>query len=217
MKFAVLGTGMVGHALASRLIELGHEVRMGSRDAANPKAVAWADAYDDRATAGTFADAAAFGDVVMNATAGVASLEVLRAAGADNLAGKVLVDIATPIDASQGFPPVLAIANTDSLGETIQREFATARVVKSLNTLAASVMVDPASVPGEHNLFVAGDDADAKKVVVGLLGEFGWPADRVIDLGGIRAARSTEMYFLLWFSLMQTLGTPVFNIQVTRP
>jgi predicted dinucleotide-binding enzyme len=216
MKIGVLGTGMVGHALATRFVELGHEVAMGSRDAANPKAVEWAQAAGEHASNGTFADAAGFGDVVVNATAGVASLDALRSAGADTLAGKVLLDVANPLDTSQGMPPTLAIANTDSLAEAIQREFPAARVVKALNTVNCSVMVQPSVVPGEHHVFVAGDDGDAKAVVLGLVGELGWPASSVIDLGGIRAARGMEMYLPLWVSLMQTLGTPAFNIRIVR-
>lgn len=216
MKIGVLGTGMVGHALATRFVELGHEVVMGSRDAANPKAVDWAQAAGEHASAGTFADAAGFGDVVVNATAGVASLDALRSAGADTLAGKVLVDVANPLDTSHGMPPTLAIANTDSLAEAIQREFPAARVVKALNTVNCSVMVQPSVVPGEHHVFVAGDDGDAKGVVLQLLAELGWGASSVIDLGGIRAARGMEMYLPLWVSLMQTLGTPAFNVRVVR-
>jgi predicted dinucleotide-binding enzyme len=216
MKFAVLGTGMVGYTVATRLVDLGHEVVMGSRDAANPKAVEWARASGERAGAGTFADAAAFGEVVVNATAGVASVDALRAAGADNLAGKVLIDIANPLDASHGFPPTLAIVNTDSLGEMIQREFPSARVVKALNTVNCSVMVNPSVVPGQHDVFVAGDDGNAKATVVGLLREFGWTGDSIVDLGDIRAARGTEMYLPLWLSLMQALGTAAFNVKVVR-
>ena len=144
------------------------------------------------------------------------SVEALRAAGADNLAGKVLIDVANPLDASSGFPPTLAIVNTDSLGETIQREFPGARVVKALNTVNCAVMVDPSSVPGEHDVFVAGEDGDAKAVVVGLLRELGWTGDRVVDLGGIRAARGMEMYLPLWLSMMQAFGTAAFNIRVVR-
>lgn len=216
MKIGVLGTGMVGHALATRFVELGHEVVMGSRDAANPKAVEWAQAAGEHASTGTFADAAGFGDVVVNATAGVASLDALRSAGAGPLAGKVLVDVANPLDTSHGMPPTLAVANTDSLAEAIQREFPAARVVKALNTVNCSVMVQPSVVPGEHHVFVAGDDGDAKGVVLRLLAELGWGAESVIDLGGIRAARGMEMYLPLWVSLMQTLGTAAFNVRVVR-
>lgn len=216
MRFAVLGTGMVGQALAGRLVELGHEVVMGSRDAANPKAVEWAASAGERARAGTFADAAAFGEVVVNATAGGASLAALESAGAANLAGKVLLDVANALDFSHGTPPSLSVAVTDSLAEQIQRAYPDARVVKALNTVTAAVMVNPGSLSGEHDAFVAGEDADAKAVVTGILGEFGWPAGSIVDVGGIGMARGMEAYILLWLSLMGVYGTPAFNVKIVR-
>ncbi len=134
MKIGVLGTGMVGTTLATKLAELGHEVKMGSRRAGNEKAVEWASRAGPGASEGSFADAAAFGEVVVNATNGMGSLEALEAAGKDNLAGKVLIDVSNALDFSQGMPPSLIMSNTDSLAEQIQREFPGARVVKSLNT-----------------------------------------------------------------------------------
>ena len=214
VKIAVLGTGMVGQAVGSKLVAVGHEVLMGSRAAGNEKAVAWAANAGPSASEGTFADAAAFGEIVINATSGGASIDALRAAGAENLADKVLVDIANPLDASAGFPPVLSVCNTDSLGEQIQRAFPDARVVKTLNTVNAVVMVDPSSVPGRHAVFVSGDDAEAKSTVTELLRSFGWPAEDIIDLGDITTARGTEMYLPLWLRLMRTVGSPSFNIAV---
>src|SRR5919199_3123972 len=143
MRIGVLGTGMVGQTLATKLVELGHEVTMGARAAGNEKAAEWASGADEGAAEGSFADAAAHGELVFNCTAGTASLDALRAAGAEELRGKVLVDVANPLDGSTGFPPALSVANDDSLGEQIQREFADARVVKALNTISASVMVEP--------------------------------------------------------------------------
>jgi predicted dinucleotide-binding enzyme len=214
MRIAVLGTGAVGQALASRLVEVGHEVVLGSRDAANPRAVEWTERTGGRA--GTFADAAAHGAVVVNATAGTASLAALAAAGGgDALAGKVLIDVANPLDFS-GDRPVLAIANTDSLAERIQREYPDARVVKALNTVNVDVMVHPERLPGPHTIFLAGDDADAKRVTTSLLGQFGWPSGSVLDLGGIGAARGMEMYLPLWLSMMSAQGTVTFNIHVVR-
>jgi 8-hydroxy-5-deazaflavin:NADPH oxidoreductase len=201
MRIAVLGTGMVGQAIAGKLRELDHDVRVGSRTAGESKV--------------TFADAAAHGEVVFNCTAGAASLDALAAAGEENLAGKLLIDVANPLDFSGG-GPALFTDSTDSLGERIQRAFPSARVVKTLNTVTAAVMVDPASVPGDHVVFVCGDDAGAKDEARGLLGEFGWPAERVIDLGDITAARGTEAYLMLWLRLMGATGGPVFNIAVNR-
>ena len=214
MRIGVLGTGVVGSAIGGKLVELGHEVRMGSREAGNEKGRAWSEAAGANASDGSFADAAAFGELVVNCTAGQHSLDALEQAGRDSLAGKVLVDVANTLDFSGGMPPTLGICNTDSLGEQIQRAFPDSRVVKTLNTMNCEVMVDPGRVPGEHVVFVCGDDTDAKEQVVELLGSFGWPAGRIVDLGGIRAARGTEMYLPLWLSLYGALGTGDFNIAV---
>ncbi len=205
---------MVGRAIAGRLVELGHEAMMGSRQAGNERAVAWAAEAGEGASEGSFADAAGFGEVVVNATAGTASLEALEAAGAKNLAGKVLIDVANPLDFGQGMPPTLSVCNDDSLAERIQREFPDARVVKALNTVNASVMVRPGSLGELTNLFLCGNDDDAKRQVTGLLQSFGWAEGRVLDLGDITAARGPEMYLPLWLRLYGALGTAEFNIRV---
>lgn len=225
MKFAVLGTGMVGRAIAGRLDELGHEVSIGTRDPeatlarteadgmGNPPYADWASEHAGVRLA-TFADAVAEAEVVVNATNGSASLEVLALAGADNLAGKVLLDIANPLDFSAGMPPTLFVKDTDSLGEQIQRSFPQVRVVKTLNTLNANLMVRPDQLPEGSSVFVSGDDADAKATVVALLKEFGH-AD-VIDLGDLSTARGTEMLLPVWLRLMSALGTPMFNFKIVR-
>ncbi len=214
MRIGVLGTGMVGQTLATKLVEIGHDVVMGSRDAANDKAAQWVASVGGGGRAGTFAEAARHGEIVVNATSGQASLAALELAGLDNLAGKVLVDVANPLDFSHGMPPTMTVANTDSLGEQIQRAFPPARVVKALNTVNASVMVSPGDLPSPTNLFVAGDDAEAKATVVALLGTFGWMPDRIVDLGDITAARGMEAYMLLWVRTMQALGTAAFNVSI---
>ena len=214
MRFGVIGTGMVGQAIGGKLVRLGHEVLMGARQAGNPKATAWAAATGPAAGQGDFADAAGFGEIVVNATAGAASLEALAAAGAANLAGKVLIDIANPIDPTSGMPPTLGVCNTDSLGEQIQRAFPDARVVKTLNTMSANVMVEPGLVPGGHTVFVCGNDPAAKAQVVELLHSFGWPATDIVDLGDIAAARGTEMYLALWLRLWGATGTGHLNVKV---
>jgi predicted dinucleotide-binding enzyme len=216
MRIGVLGTGTVGQALASGLVEAGHEVTMGSRAAGNDKAVEWAEGAGKGASEGDFATAAAHGEAVFNCTAGSASLEALEAAGAGNLVGKLLIDVSNPLDFSKGMPPTLAVANTDSLGERIQAAFPEARVVKTLNTINAGVMVDPGQVPGDHVIFLSGDDAEAKAEATGILGELGWPAERVIDLGDISTARGPEMYLPLWLRMMGALGTAHFNIAIQR-
>ncbi len=214
MKIGILGSGVVGQTLATRLVQLGHDVKIGSRSMNNAKATAWAAAAGTRASTGTFADTAKFGDIVFNCTNGAASLDAIRAAGAANLEGKVLIDVANPLDFSRGFPPSLTVCNTDSLGEQIQREVPGARVVKALNTVNSDVMVNPSMVPGSHELFICGNDAGAKAEVVKLLRSFGW--QQPIDVGDISAARGTEAILLLWLRLMSAFKTPHFNFHVAR-
>lgn len=214
MKIGVLGTGMVGSAIGGKLVELGHEVKMGAREATNEKAATWAKQAGERASHGTFTDAAAFGEMLFNCTAGVASLDALKAAGTGNLDGKILIDIANPLDFSKGMPPTLSICNDDSLGEQIQRAFPALKVVKALNTATAAIMIDPKSVAnGDHDMFISGNDADAKSRVTEILKNwFGW--SRVIDLGDISTARGTESFLPLWIRLWGALGTPNFNIKI---
>ena len=216
MRIGVLGTGMVGRTIETKLIELGHEVTMGSRDASGEAVTAWAAENGDRASAADFAGAAADGEIVFNCTAGTASLQVLEAARAENLAGKVLVDVANSLDFSAGMPPRLSVCNDDSLAEQIQRAFPEARVVKALNTVNAAVMVSPGDLPEPHDIFVSGDEEEAKAEVMSLLESFGWPRDRIIDLGGITSARGMEMYMPLWLALMGATGSAAFNVRVVR-
>jgi 8-hydroxy-5-deazaflavin:NADPH oxidoreductase len=216
VRIAVLGTGVVGTTVGSRLVEIGHEVRLGSRTAGSAKGVAWVEATGAGASEGTFADAAAWAQVVVNATGGLVSVEALTAAGAQNLAGKPLLDVSNPLDFSAGFPPTVVQPDGRSLGELIQATFPAARVVKTLNTMTADVMVHPRSLPGAHSVFLAGDDADAKAVATELLRGFGWEPDEIVDAGGMVAARGLELYLPLWLSLMGTFGTPDFNVSVVR-
>jgi predicted dinucleotide-binding enzyme len=227
MRFGVLGTGMVGRAIAGKLAALDHDVTIGTRDVdellarteadlmGNEPFARWREKNPDVKLA-TFADAAATGDLVVNATNAAASLDALHAAGEANLAGKVLVDISNPLDFSQGMPPSLFVSNTDSRGEQIQRAFPAAKVVKALNTVNALVMVDPSLVagPGEHTNFVCGNDDGAKAQVTEILKSFGW--QHIVDLGDMTNARGTEMYLPLWVRLMGALGTPMFNIKVVQ-
>ncbi|HPM93034.1 MAG TPA: NAD(P)-binding domain-containing protein [Bacteroidales bacterium] len=216
MKIAVLGTGMVGEAIGSKLIELGHSVRMGSRTATNEKALAFVAKHPGgKASAGTFAGAAAFGEVIFNCTKGTESMNILRSAGIENLDGKVLVDVANPLDFSNGMPPSLSVCNTDSLGEQIQREFPGVKVVKSLNTMWCGLMVNPGMLNGgDHHVFMSGNDAGAKAVVSGLLQSFGWRSENIIDLGDITTARGTEMMLPVWLSLFMAKNHGAFNIRI---
>lgn len=214
MEIAVLGTGMVGQALARKLVALGHSVIMGSRSAENEAATAFANETGGRN--GTFADAAAAGELIIVATNGLATLEALDAAGAANLAGKVVIDVSNPLDFSNGFPPSLApdVSNTTSLGEQVQTLFPDAKVVKTLNTVNCSIMVEPGRLSEPGDIFVSGDDTAAKQTVIGLLKDFGWSAP--IDLGGIATARGTEQYLPLWVRLMGPMGGSEFNIKIVK-
>ena len=215
MKIGILGTGAVGSTIGTKLVSLGHEVKMGSRTANNEKAAAWVKSNGTDSSQGTFANSAAFGEIIFNCTAGLSSLEALRQAGKENLGGKILVDIANALDFSNGFPPVLAVCNTDSLGEQIQREFPDVKIVKTLNTTNSVVMVNPSLVPGEHDMFMCGNDADAKEKVKKILTEwFGWKS--IIDMGDITNARATEMLLPIWVRLYGIYKTPNFNFKIVK-
>ncbi len=225
MKIGVLGTGMVGQALSGKMVELGHDVMVGTRDVTGTLARTEPHPYGFPAFSvwlkqnpgvkvATLADAAQHGEIVINATNGVSSIEALRQAGETNLNGKILIDVANPLDFSQGAPPTLSISNTDSLGEQIQRAFPQVKVVKALNTVTASLMVNPRQLAdGDHHMFVSGNDTDAKAQVINILTTwFGWK--HIIDLGGITTARGTEMYLPIWLRLWGALGTGMFNVKI---
>jgi len=215
MKFGILGTGMVGTTIGSKLIQNGHEVMMGSRTATNEKAAAWTQANGKHASQGTFADAAGFGELIFNCTGGMVSLEALTSACADNLEGKIIADISNPLDFSKGFPPTLTVCNTDSVAEQIQRAFPNSKVVKTLNTMNCNIMVNPSLVPGDHDVFVSGNDAGAnEKVITILKSEFGWKS--VIDLGDITSARGPEMMMPVWLRLYGVLKTGNFNYKIVK-
>lgn len=213
-NIAILGTGMVGDTLGTKLVSLGHKVMMGSRTANNEKATAWAALNGDNASNGTFADAAAFGELIFNCTSGKISLEALQLAGRENLQGKILVDVANSLDFSKGMPPSLTICNTDSLGEVIQRQFTDVKVVKALNTMNCQLMVNPGALKDPGSVFICGNDNEAKSEVENLIKSFGWA--KIIDLGDISAARGTEQILPIWVRLMGKLGTPMFNFSIVQ-
>lgn len=213
MKYGVFGTGMVGPAIANRLVELGHEAMIGTREPS--KSGDKLKSKNEAVKVGTFAESAAFGEILFNATNGAGSLEALKLAGESNLNGKVLVDISNPLDFSKGMPPSLSVSNMDSLGEQIQRTYPNLKVVKSLNTVTAAIMVNPRSVAdGEHHVFVSGNDAGAKDTAIGILKEFGWI--HILDLGDITTARGTEMYLPIWLRMWGALGTGMFNVKIMK-
>jgi predicted dinucleotide-binding enzyme len=213
MRIGILGTGMVGKAIGTKLVQLGHEVKMGSRTANNEKAAEWVKA-NKGASQGTFSDAAAFGEMLFNCTSGMGSLDALRSVGEKNLNGKVLVDVSNALDFSKGMPPSLLVCNTDSLGEQIQRAFPNVKVVKALNTMNCNLMVNPSLVKGEHDVFLCGNDAGAKTKVKELLQSFGWKSP--IDLGDLTGARGMEMILPLWLRLMGVYQSPNFNFKIVR-
>ena len=226
MRFGILGTGVVGKTIAARLDGMGHEVMVGTRDPeetmartdpdqyGSPPFSAWQQEHKG-VRLGAFSEAAAHGETVVNATSGAVSLEALEMAGEDNLNGKTLMDISNPLDFSRGMPPTLWISNTDSLGERIQRRFPEAKVVKTLHTMNAYLMVDPTQLAeADHTVFVSGDDPVAKAEVTELLQSFGW--QDVIDLGDITTARGTEMLMPIWLRLFGALQKPIFNFKIVR-
>lgn len=215
-KIGVLGTGMVGSTIATKMIQMGHAVQMGSRTAGNEKASAWAKANGNSASVGTFADAAQFGEVVFVCTKGEATLEALAMAKPDQFKGKTVVDISNPLDFSKGMPPSLipALANTCSLGEEVQKILPSAHVVKTLNIVSCEVMVNPKKSGGDPTMFLAGNDAGAKEEVKTLLGLFGWKD--IIDLGDITGARALEMVLPIWIRTWTATQNGHFGFKIVR-
>jgi hypothetical protein len=227
MNIGIFGTGMVGQALAAKLTSLGHRVVIGTRNVdatlakttpdgfGNPPINVWLAQYPTVKLA-PFSDAALHGEVLINATSGKSSMEVLRLVGEAGMNGKILIDISNPLDFSKGMPPSLTVCNTDSLGEQIQRAFPAVKVVKTLNTMNAVLMVNPNLVAGgDHHVFVSGNDPDAKSIVAGFLKSwFGWK--NIIDMGDITTARGTEMLLPVWVRLWGTLKTPMFNFKIAQ-
>ena len=204
MKIGVLGTGDVGKALGKAFLALGHEVKLGAREASNEKAAAWVKEGGPRASAGTFTDAAAFGELVVLATLGAANQAAIEQARPGSLAGKILIDATNPLDASHGFPPRLALSGNDSGGEQVQRLAPGAKVVKAFNIVGNTHMFKPNFPGGPPDMFICGNDEAAKKTVTGLLEAFGWP---VMDLGGIEASRYLEPMAMVWILTFFKMGT----------
>jgi 8-hydroxy-5-deazaflavin:NADPH oxidoreductase len=228
MKTAIIGTGAVGQTFASKLIILGHDVMMGTRNVAEKLASTERDGYGNppfsewhalnkNVKLGTIAEAAAFGEIILNVTQGANSINALKLADAKHLSGKILIDIANPLDFSQGMPPCLipALSNTNSLGEEIQKTFPDAKVVKTLNTMWCGLMVNPAMIGGgDHDNFICGNDPDAKNQVKSLLYEFGWKSENILDLGDITSARGTEAVLPIWLRIWGATQNGAFNFKI---
>jgi len=216
MKIAVLGTGMVGDTIGSRLLELGHQVMMGSRTAFNEKATGFVAKHKSGASAGTFEQAAAFGELIFNCTKGDASIEAIKLAG-KSINEKIIIDVSNPLDFSKGQPASLlpALSNTNSLGEEIQKTFPRAKVVKTLNTMWCGLMVNPNMIGGgDHTNFICGNDAEAKAKVKTLLKEFGWKEQNILDLGDITNARGSEAVLPIWLRVWGATQNGAFNFKV---
>lgn len=217
MKIAVLGTGTVGDTIGSKLISLGHEVKMGSRTTSNEKALAFVSKNGSKASQGTFAEAAAFGDIIFNCTKGEHTLSILKSAGEKNLKGKILIDLTNPLDFSKGMPPTLFCENTTSLAEEIQKVFPEVKVIKALNTMWCGIMVNPQMIGGgDHHTFISGNDQEAKAKVKEILLSFGWMENNILDLGNITTARGTEMYLPLWLRIYSASNSGAFNIKIVK-
>jgi predicted dinucleotide-binding enzyme len=215
-KIAVFGTGVVGKTIGTKLIRLGYEVMMGSRTVTSEKAIAWVDASGKHASAGSFADAAAFGEIIFNCTKGEAALEIFKQAGIENFKNKIIVDISNPLDFSKGMPPSLIpeFTNTNSLGEEIQKLLPDADVVKTLNIVNYEVMVDPAKSGGDATMFISGNNADVKEKVKAILNQFGWKD--IIELGDITTARGSEMLLPIWLRIYMATGNGNFAFKIVR-
>ena len=225
MKIGILGTGVVSQTIAEKLVQLGHGVMIGTRDKQATLAKTDKDNFgrppfsewlknNSKVQFGTYTEAASFGELLVNATNGFGTMPALEAAGKRNLVNKVMIDISNPLDFSKGMPPTLFISNTDSLGEQIQRAYPELKVVKALNTMNAYIMVNPALLPDDHNVFLNGNDVNAKNEVKMLLISFGWKEKNIIDMGDISTARGTEQILPIWVRLWGTLQTPIFNFKI---
>ena len=220
MKIGILGTGTVGESIASALVEKGFDVMMGSRTQNNKKAAEWVAQANEHASQGNFNDAAAFGDMLFLCLNGANAMQAINTIDKENLAGKIVVDITNPLDFTKGLPPqiVEGLGNSNSLGEEIQKAMPESKVVKTLNTVNYKLMVDAREVnKADHNLFMCGDDAEAKNKVRKFLADhFYWKADRIIDLGGIESARAIEAIVPFWVLVYRSLGTPLFNFKIVK-
>jgi 8-hydroxy-5-deazaflavin:NADPH oxidoreductase len=222
MKVTILGTGNVAQTFATRLIELGHDVMLGTRDVADTLArqgfADWQN-LNSKAQLGTFAAAAAFGELAINALNGGATISALASCNSADFDDKIIIDLANPLDFSKGFPPSLldGLNNTYSLGEAVQAALPKVKVVKTLNTMFCGIMVNPAMINGgNHSNFICGNDADAKTAVRSILAQFGWADANTLDLGDITNARGTEAVLPIWVRIYGATQTGAFNFSIVK-
>lgn len=216
MNIGILGTGNVGDTIGSRLIELGHSVMMGSRTADNVKAAAFVANHEGKAKAGTFAEAATFGEIIFNCTRGEHAVSIIEGIAAI-CANKILIDLTNPLDFTKGSPPCLipSLSNTYSLGEAIQKAAPQAYVVKTFNTMWCGIMVNPMLIGGgDHINYVCGNDHSAKQKVKELLLTFGWKKENLMDLGDISNARATEAILPIWIRVWAATKNNAFNYRI---
>jgi len=230
MKAGIFGTGNVGQTIASKLVSLGYEVMIGTRDVNEARSRTATDNYggpgfgtwllsNPKIKLGTFAETASFGDLLVNATSGSGSVKAFKSAKTDDLKNKVVIDIANPLDFSKGMPPSLipSLSNTNSLGEELQKEFPQAKIVKTLNTMWCGLMVNPGMIGGgNHVNYLCGNDNEAKQKVKELLIKMGWKEDSLLDLGDITNSRGTEAVLLIWLRVWGKTGTGAFNFNIVR-
>jgi 8-hydroxy-5-deazaflavin:NADPH oxidoreductase len=230
MKIAILGTGGVAQTFAEKFISLGHEVMLGTRNVAetmsragNPNmgALPFAEWHAKNPTVqlGTFVETAAFGKLVINALNGGGTIAAFASCNAKDFDGKIIIDIANPLDFSKGFPPTLieGLNNTNSLGEELQKALPNTKVVKTLNTMWAGLMVNPSMInEGNHTNFICGNNAEAKAEVVKLLTTMGWKVANILDLGDISNARGTEALLPVWVRIFGVTKTGTFNFSIVK-
>ncbi len=195
MKIGILGSGDVGRALGHGFVELGHEVRIGTRHPNQDKLQVWLKEHPRKTSVGAFSEVAAFGDLVIIATGWAGTENAIKLADPNNFSGKTVIDVTNPLDFSGGMPPKLAVGHTDSGGEQVQRWLRGAKVVKAFNTIGNAHMFRPQFTEGKPDMFICGNDGGAKKEATQLLTDFGWP---VIDVGGIESSRLLEPLAMLW-------------------
>ncbi|MCI4323386.1 MAG: NAD(P)-binding domain-containing protein [Thermoplasmata archaeon] len=204
MKVGIIGSGDVARSLGTGFIGAGHEVKIGTRGESSPALHAWVEAGSGKASAGTFTDAAKFGEIIVLATKGTANPEAIRTAGIDHFHGKVVIDVTNPLVMEPNSPPRLALGHTTSAGEEVQKLLPHSQVVKTLNTIGHVHMVHP-KFSGNPTMFLCGNDAKAKETVTGILRAFGWKS--IVDTGNIEGARELEPMCILWVKSAMNLGS----------